>query len=101
QSGGIGMGVSLLSYNGCIQFGLITDAGLVPDPDRIVARFHDEFEKLMWLTLMVPWEGEELPGPPSGDAATEEPRRPSTGRGKKAKEAAKQPMHIPKRFRNL
>ena len=56
QSGGIGMGVSILSYDGRIQFGLITDAGLVPDPDRIVARFHGEFEKLMWLTLMSPWE---------------------------------------------
>ncbi len=39
QSGGIGMGVSILSYNGRIQFGVITDTGLVPDPDRIVAQF--------------------------------------------------------------
>jgi len=30
----------------------------VPDPDRIVACFRDEFEKLLWITLMVPWEGE-------------------------------------------
>ena len=59
QSGGIGMGVSILSYDGRIQFGLIADAGLVPDPDRIVTCFREEFEKLMWLTLMVPWEGEE------------------------------------------
>jgi diacylglycerol O-acyltransferase len=58
QSGGIGMGISILSYDGHIQFGVITDVGLVPDPDAIVARFHGEFEKLMWLTLMVPWEGE-------------------------------------------
>jgi hypothetical protein len=55
QSGGIGMGVSILSYDGRIQFGLITDAGLVPDPNRIVERFGDEFDKLMWLTLMSPW----------------------------------------------
>ena len=39
QSGGIGMGVSILSYDGRIQFGVITDAGLVPDPDAIVGRF--------------------------------------------------------------
>jgi WS/DGAT/MGAT family acyltransferase len=44
QSGGIAMGVSILSYDGRIQFGLISDAGLVPDPDRIVSRFADEFE---------------------------------------------------------
>ena len=56
QSGGIGMGVSILSYDGRIQFGLITDAGLVPDPGRIVDRFADEFNKLMWITLMSPWE---------------------------------------------
>jgi WS/DGAT/MGAT family acyltransferase len=73
QSGGIGMGVSILSYDGRIQFGLITDAGLVPDPHRIVDRFGDEFDKLMWLTLMSPW-GEETaePGPATG---TKVPRR--------------------------
>jgi WS/DGAT/MGAT family acyltransferase len=55
QSGGIGMGVSILSYDGRIQFGVITDSGLVPDPDQIVGRFGDEFEKLLWITLMSPW----------------------------------------------
>src|SRR5258705_7855022 len=55
QSGGIGMGVSILSYDGRIQFGVVTDAGLVPDPDRIVGRFKDEFDKLLWITLMSPW----------------------------------------------
>src|SRR5205085_488540 len=39
QSGGNGNGVSILAYDGRIQFGLITDAGLVPDPNRIVERF--------------------------------------------------------------
>ncbi len=62
QSGGIAMGVSILSYNGRIQFGLIADAGLVPDPDQIVSRFPAELDKLMWLTLMSPWE-EEAPAP--------------------------------------
>jgi len=46
QSGDIGMGLSLLSYAGRVQFGLMTDAGLVPDPERIVARFGDEVRKL-------------------------------------------------------
>ena len=59
QSGDIGMGVSILSYAGGVQFGLITDAKLCPDPEAIVARFRPEFEKLLWLTLMLPWgEGE-------------------------------------------
>ena len=34
QSGDIGMGVSILSYAGQVQFGLITDRGLCPDPER-------------------------------------------------------------------
>ncbi len=55
QSGNIGMGVSILSYNGGVQFGLITDARLVPDPERIIARFRDEFEKLLLALLMEPW----------------------------------------------
>ena len=33
QSGDIGMGVSIISYDGAVQFGIITDAGLCPDPD--------------------------------------------------------------------
>jgi diacylglycerol O-acyltransferase / wax synthase len=46
QSGNVGMGASILSYAGHVQFGLITDAGLVPDPERIVECYRDEFEKL-------------------------------------------------------
>ena len=84
QSGGIGMGVSILSYDGRIQFGVITDAGLVPDPDRIVGRFKDEFEKLLWMALMSPWGGEAEAGPDRTPAADVP-----------AKAA------IPKRFRNL
>jgi WS/DGAT/MGAT family acyltransferase len=46
QSGNIGMGASLFSYAGHVQFGLITDAGMVPDPERIVERYAVEFSKL-------------------------------------------------------
>jgi diacylglycerol O-acyltransferase len=55
QSGSIGIGVSILSYNGQVQFGLITDKNMVDDPERIVERFALEFEKLLWLVLMEPW----------------------------------------------
>jgi WS/DGAT/MGAT family acyltransferase len=101
QSGGIGMGVSILSYDGRIQFGVITDAGLVPDPDAIVSRFADEFDKLMWITLMSPWgeaaAAEEAPVPQEKPKAT-----------KKKKSVTPAPaaspsgdVKIPKRFRNL
>ncbi len=59
QSGDIGMGVSILSYNGEVQFGLITDRGLVPDPQRVIARFAPEFEKLVLTALLAPpWQGD-------------------------------------------
>ncbi len=54
QSGNIGMGVSILSYDGHVQFGLITDRGFCPDPERIIARFAPEFEKLVLTTLLCP-----------------------------------------------
>lgn len=56
QSGDVGMGVSILTYDGQVQFGLITDQGMVPDPELIVANFAAEFEKLLWLVLMEPHE---------------------------------------------
>lgn len=55
QSGDIGMGVSILTYAGRVQFGLITDTGLCPDPEAIIANFGPEFEKLLLLSLMLPW----------------------------------------------
>src|SRR5688572_7206442 len=60
QSGGLGMGVSILSYDGAVQFGLATDRGLCPDPEKVIERFGDELEKLVLTTLMSPWprEGE-------------------------------------------
>jgi diacylglycerol O-acyltransferase / wax synthase len=54
-SGEIGMGVSILTYSGGVQFGLITDAKLCPHPQKIIDRFEPEFEKLLLLTLMLPW----------------------------------------------
>ena len=58
-SGNIGVGVSILSYDGGVQFGLITDARMCPDPEDIVERFAPEFDKLMWLALMGPWPAVE------------------------------------------
>jgi len=60
QSGDIGLGVSIISYDGKVQFGLVADAGLCPDPQAIVARFCGEFERLLLTTLLVPWEPGDL-----------------------------------------
>jgi WS/DGAT/MGAT family acyltransferase len=54
-SGDIGVGVSILSYGGGVQFGLITDEALCPEPQDVIDRFQPEFDKLLLLTLMLPW----------------------------------------------
>lgn len=54
QSGSVGMGVSILSYAGNVQFGLITDTALCPEPQQIIDAFIPEFEQLLWLSLMLP-----------------------------------------------
>jgi WS/DGAT/MGAT family acyltransferase len=44
QSGRLGMGVSILSYNKRVRVGIATDKLLVPDPERLVNGFHAELE---------------------------------------------------------
>ena len=46
QSGRLGLGISILSYAGGVRLGVATDAGLVPDPERIVVEFEREFRAL-------------------------------------------------------
>jgi WS/DGAT/MGAT family acyltransferase len=55
QSGDIGVGISILSYAGQVQFGLIADAARVPDPDDVTARFREEFEKAVLAVLLGPY----------------------------------------------
>ncbi|WP_298828271.1 wax ester/triacylglycerol synthase family O-acyltransferase [uncultured Piscinibacter sp.] len=64
-SGDVGMGVSIISYAGGVQFGLITDERLCPHPQRIIDRFGKEFELLLLLCLMLPWDGLEPPAQPA------------------------------------
>jgi WS/DGAT/MGAT family acyltransferase len=59
KSGGLAIGVSILSYADGIRLGVITDAGLVPDPETIVAKFEAEFEALLALAR----ETKEMPSP--------------------------------------
>lgn len=40
QSGRLGLGVSILSYNDKVRVGVATDAGLVPNPAELTDRFH-------------------------------------------------------------
>ena len=58
QTGSISLGISILSYNGKVFFGVIGDGMRVRDPDAIVQRFDAEFEKLVLITLMEDWQEE-------------------------------------------
>ena len=54
QTGDFGMGVSIYSYAGHVQFGLITDAAMTPDPEAVVSRFPEEFDKYLYYVLLDP-----------------------------------------------
>ena len=59
QTGSVGLGVSILSYGGGVQFGVITDTVLCPEPQRIIDAFAPEFEALSTITMMLPWGSDE------------------------------------------
>jgi hypothetical protein len=45
-SGGVSMSVAIFSYAGEVTLGVMTDAGLVPDPEKIIEAFEPELESL-------------------------------------------------------
>jgi len=49
--GGIGVGISIVSYAGQVRLGVLSDRDIVPDPEALIAGFHDEFEALLALAL--------------------------------------------------
>jgi len=46
QAARLGMGISIMSYSGEVRIGLATDAGLVPDPEAVIAGMHQEFHTM-------------------------------------------------------
>ena len=46
QAGDIGLGLSILSYDGRVRVGVGSDAAYVEHPQRLVAAFEDEFDAL-------------------------------------------------------
>ncbi|RPH58612.1 MAG: wax ester/triacylglycerol synthase family O-acyltransferase, partial [Burkholderiales bacterium] len=54
QSGDIGIGVSILSYAGGVQFGVMSDTALCPEPQAIIDGFEPEFERLVLALAMLP-----------------------------------------------
>jgi WS/DGAT/MGAT family acyltransferase len=58
-SGNIGLGVSILSYAGGVQFGIVADTARCPDPQALIAQFEPQFEALLLATMMLPWVGQD------------------------------------------
>jgi len=56
QSGDVGLGVSILSYAGGVQFGVIADRKLCPDPQALIDAFQPQFDALMTVVAMLPPE---------------------------------------------
>ncbi len=52
QAGDIGTGISMLSYNGGVQFGVMADRQLVPKPAELVSEIAREFERLALVVLL-------------------------------------------------
>jgi WS/DGAT/MGAT family acyltransferase len=52
QSGSLGLGISMLTYNRQVQFGVISDRGLVADPRELLRLVREEFERLALLVLL-------------------------------------------------
>ncbi len=77
SSGDVGIGVSIISYAGGVQFGLVTDHKLCPQPSRIIDRFAQEFDQLLLLALMLPCGDEEATRPADrrATAAKSKPKR--------------------------
>ena len=52
QAGDIGIGVSMLSYDGQVQFGIMADRHLIPKPAEMIREIAIEFERLVLLLLL-------------------------------------------------
>ena len=78
QTGDVGMGVAIYSYAGQVQFGLVTDAALTPDPEALVGYFPEEFDKYLYSILLDPPPSKaEAPG---RLASPVQPGKPSSRR---------------------
>ena len=54
QSGGLGLGLSILSYNNSVRVGVAADAGLVKYPEALARDFEEAFEELLRVESAVP-----------------------------------------------
>ncbi len=68
QSGRMGLGTSIISYAGKVYLGVVTDVGLIPDPELIIEGFYHEYGELLKLAQTA--EAEETPAAPAPTTLT-------------------------------
>jgi len=52
QAGSIGTGVSMFTYRGQVQLGVMADRQLISHPADLIAEIGAEFERLVFLVLL-------------------------------------------------
>ncbi len=60
RSGNIGLGISILSYDGKVTLGIASDEGLMPDPEVLLECFNSELDYLLKLVQSGKIEEEPL-----------------------------------------
>lgn len=68
QSGHLGLGVSIFSYNDQVWLGVATDQSLTPDPETIVAYYGQEIDHLYALTQQAADQSPQDSAPAPDDA---------------------------------
>ena len=58
QSGGIGLGISILSYAGGVDIGVMADTKRVANPGDLAACLQTEFESMLYGALLAQWPDE-------------------------------------------
>jgi len=71
----MGMGISIQSYRGQATLAVVSDAGLVPDPETITRRFNREFATLLAMVR----RAAAAPAPAASTALRSTPRGPRAG----------------------
>jgi predicted flap endonuclease-1-like 5' DNA nuclease len=80
QSGRLGLGVSIFSYNDHVWLGVATDQNLAPNPETIVAYYQEEIAQLVALTEQVAEAPREpkAAAPPPAEVPAAAPATPTT-----------------------
>jgi hypothetical protein len=58
QAGRMGLGISIFSYAGSVTIGVMADAGLVPDPNALVAEVDAELAAVREAVTRQPTAGD-------------------------------------------